>query len=299
MRNLNSSMVFVPVIVGLAMSLVQVFTDSDGQRLENSVVWEVSGPNIEQPSYLVGTMHMLCEEDFSISSKMRKSFDKTQQLYLEVDFDDPEVLQAMMKESMASEPLKKRLSQVQYDRLNNYLENHSQYSIDMFEQVTYMGIVMALSMEAMSCPNIKLLDQELMVLAHKSGMSINGLETVEDRKKVLSALTPDNEQMITEDHITLFREIGNLLDNMADTYVDEDIVGLLDYSSNYSETVEDWDYVEKVTLHDRSKQWAIKIPAIAQQKPTVFAFGAGHLAGEQGVIQLLRDAGLTVKPVMK
>lgn len=34
-----------------------------------------------------------------------------------------------------------------------------------------------------------------------------------------------------------------------------------------------------------------------QKAPTMFVFGAGHLIGEHGVIQLLRGAGYTVEQV--
>ncbi|MEZ5495489.1 MAG: TraB/GumN family protein [Gammaproteobacteria bacterium] len=41
-----------------------------------------------------------------------------------------------------------------------------------------------------------------------------------------------------------------------------------------------------------------KIPEIAKQQVTLFAFGAGHLGGDVGVINLLREKGYTVEPVM-
>lgn len=300
MRNLNSSMVIIPALVGLAMSLVQLFTDSDEQRLKNTVVWEVSGPNIEKPSYLVGTIHMLCEEDFLIDARIRKSFDNTEQLFLEVDFDDPTVIhEMMMKESLAKKPLKKRLSQAQYARFSEYLENHSQFSIDTFEQLNYMGIYSFLSLESVSCQNIKMFEQELMVLAHKSDKEIYGLETMADRKKVFAALTPEKDEMMSEAHITMFREMKQTFVEMVDIYQQEDIVMMMEFMANSNGLFMKWDEVKAVLLDERNHKWVDKISIVVQQKPTVFAFGAGHLAGEQGVIQLLRDAGLNVKPIMK
>lgn len=300
MRNLNSSMVIIPALVGLTMSLVQLFTDDDDQRLENTVVWEVSGPNIEKPSYLVGTMHMLCEEDFLIDSRIRESFDNTEQLFLEVDLDDPSVIhEMMMKEGEVSESLRKRLSKEQYARFSEYLEDHSQYKIDTFEQFNYMGIYSALSLESVSCQNVKMFEQELMVLAHKSDKEIYGLETIADRKKVFTALTPEEGKMMSEAHIAMFQEMKQTFVEMVDIYQQEDIVMLVEFMANSNGDFVKWDEVKGVLLDERNNKWAAKISAIAQEKPTVFAFGAGHLAGEQGVIQLLRNAGLSVKPVMK
>jgi uncharacterized protein YbaP (TraB family) len=36
---------------------------------------------------------------------------------------------------------------------------------------------------------------------------------------------------------------------------------------------------------------------MATKKPTFFAVGAGHLPGEQGVINLLKAEGYTVTPI--
>ena len=38
-----------------------------------------------------------------------------------------------------------------------------------------------------------------------------------------------------------------------------------------------------------------KMPAIMADKPTFFAVGALHLVGENGLLQLLKNAGYTVE----
>lgn len=48
-------------------------------------------------------------------------------------------------------------------------------------------------------------------------------------------------------------------------------------------------------LNNRNKNWIPKISEFANQKPTFFGVGAGHLGGENGVIALLRREGYTVK----
>ena len=41
------------------------------------------------------------------------------------------------------------------------------------------------------------------------------------------------------------------------------------------------------------------MPSIMADKPTFFAVGAAHLAGDDGVLSLLRKAGYTVSAVTK
>ncbi|MDY5034870.1 MAG: TraB/GumN family protein, partial [Prevotella sp.] len=50
---------------------------------------------------------------------------------------------------------------------------------------------------------------------------------------------------------------------------------------------------------NRNLNWAKLMPAIMGAKPTLFAVGAGHLCGEHGMIQLLRNAGYCVEAVSR
>ena len=54
-----------------------------------------------------------------------------------------------------------------------------------------------------------------------------------------------------------------------------------------------------VLLDNRNQAWIPKIKAMAAEKATLFAFGAGHLGGEKGLITLLRKEGYTVRPVQE
>ena len=51
-------------------------------------------------------------------------------------------------------------------------------------------------------------------------------------------------------------------------------------------------------LDNRNKNWIPKIIEFAKEQRVFFGVGAGHLPGENGVINLLRKEGYTVKAVM-
>lgn len=299
MKKFLSLTILAAWIVGFAIGFNKAYSKTDDRSFANSVVWEVTGPNINEPSYLVGTMHMMCEKDFVISPKIHQVLENSQQLYLELDFDDPVVKNEMMSAMVAKKSLKERFSKEQYDQFAGFLSENSQYKIEMFDQLEYIAIVAALTVEALSCPNIKGLDEELANLAQQLSIPVYGLETVAEQMTAIAIMNPEKGQLMTEEEISMFIDMKKYLTEMDNLYLQEDIVGLLEFMANYPGAAKSWDKVERVLLHDRNKNWVARIPGIAQQKPTVFAFGAGHLAGENGVIQLLRDAGLTVKPIMQ
>ena len=59
----------------------------------------------------------------------------------------------------------------------------------------------------------------------------------------------------------------------------------------------DTDEFEETLLNARNANWIPVIEKAAKTKPTFFAFGAGHLMGEKGVVALLRKQGYTVRGI--
>lgn len=57
------------------------------------------------------------------------------------------------------------------------------------------------------------------------------------------------------------------------------------------------DKYNDILLGQRNREWIGVMEKAMQSKPSLFAVGAGHLPGEEGVIALLRKQGFTVKPL--
>lgn len=58
-------------------------------KLENSLLWEVSGNGLSKPSYLYGTIHMICSSDYFLTEKTKKALESSEKLILEINFSDP------------------------------------------------------------------------------------------------------------------------------------------------------------------------------------------------------------------
>lgn len=57
------------------------------------------------------------------------------------------------------------------------------------------------------------------------------------------------------------------------------------------------DVFETAMLEERNNKWLPTIVTNLKKQATFFAFGAGHLAGNNGIISLLKKKGYTVTPV--
>ena len=82
---------------------------------------------------------------------------------------------------------------------------------------------------------------------------------------------------------------------MMATYKTENIEAMLALSDE-SESKMMRDFEEDILLK-RNRNWIPVMEKTMQEKPTFFGDGTAHLAGEEGVINLLRKKGFTVEAV--
>jgi len=85
---------------------------------------------------------------------------------------------------------------------------------------------------------------------------------------------------------------------MAKAYFAQDLNGLKAVIDKKLHNACDMTPEERADLIDnRNRAWIEKIPTIMQAKSTLFAVGAGHLVGDNGLLKLLQDKGYTVEAV--
>src|SRR4029079_16110690 len=67
----------------------------------NTLLWRISGKNLSKPSYIFGTMHMICADDIELSDSLKKAISNSNKVYLELDMDDMwQMMGAMMHMNM-------------------------------------------------------------------------------------------------------------------------------------------------------------------------------------------------------
>ena len=80
---------------------------------------------------------------------------------------------------------------------------------------------------------------------------------------------------------------------MVEAYKKEDIQKLGEEMTDSPE----WKGFEDIMLYNRNRNWISVMAAAMKEGTQLFAVGAGHLPGKEGVINLLRKAGYKVEPV--
>ena len=79
------------------------FGQPSNKAAENTLLWRISGKGIT-PSYLFGTMHMICADDIQLSDSLKHAISRADDVYLELDMDNMfEMMSAMTKMKMRND----------------------------------------------------------------------------------------------------------------------------------------------------------------------------------------------------
>lgn len=62
-----------------------VFNARLSAQNSESLLWKISGNGLSQPSYLYGTIHLICKKDMIISNAFNRAFDRAEVVYIEMD----------------------------------------------------------------------------------------------------------------------------------------------------------------------------------------------------------------------
>jgi len=261
--------------------------------IENALLWSVSGNGLSSPSYLYGTIHMICKEDFQISSTLKEKFEGSKNIYLEIDMDDPNM---MMKTAMLSimkeHSLKDIMSEKDYKELSAYVKDSLGMPMLIFNKLKPMALMSLLYTKILSCPS-ESYEQHFVDMAKERKKEIRGLEKIEDQMGVFDKIPDSVEAQMLLEMIRDMPEQRKEFAEMVESYKKEDLSKLGDQISSS----EEWKGYEDIMLVNRNKNWIPVMTAAMKEGPELFAVGAGHLPGSDGIINLLRKAGYKVEPV--
>ena len=257
---------------------------------EKSLLWEISGNGLSKPSYLYGTIHMICRNDYFLTEKVNKAFESSDKLVLEVNLSDPKEMSNAQQFIYGKEPLSKTLSPQQLNDLDVLLQKRTGMTVKQVDKFNLVSLTSLITMKSFGCDDIKMYEMEFIEMAKSSSKSIAGFETLQSQMDFLSSAYTDAEM------ITMLQESNDEnTKKMVQNYIQENLPEI--YNDVTAEKVMN-EKTRKVLLDGRNENWIVMMPNIMKDKSTFFAVGAGHLLGEQGVINLLRKKGYTVQPVM-
>jgi len=284
------------IFLGFIFCLNAIFSNAQAPT-ENALLWEITAPDQKKPSYLFGTIHLICPTDFSLSDSVKAAVSRTQQIALEMDMDDPGMMMAMMKTMNMSEgnELKKLVSESEYTKLDKFYRDSVGIGLAMFEKAKPFILMGPLFNSVLACQP-QSYETAFVELAGKQQSEVIGLETVEEQMALFDSVPYKDQAKMVLAMINNLPAARKEFKDLVELYKSEKINELYTMTMNSGFDISG---SEELLLQDRNKKWISRIKSIIAEKPTFFAVGAAHLGGETGVIALLRKAGYKVRPVLR
>lgn len=286
------------ILTLLALSLLCLTSNAQ-------LVWKISGNAIKKPSYILGTHHG-CPFNYCDSIPgLMKAFDKVENIIGEINMIEfsemsPERMQKMQAMMMmpADTSLLSLFNEEETAKVNAWLKDEMGASLEMLSVMKPMTIMVTVQNKLLTemmpeLATMTSIDKYMQTLGQSKGKSIGELESADYQMEL---------------------QYGNSLEEQADALLEMidhgDSKGLLQQLTNayksqnldtlwkvFQEQMTGYEY--DVIVKVRNLNWEKQMKELLPKQSTLFVVGAGHLPGESGMINLLREAGYKVKPVKK
>lgn len=300
-------------VFGLSFSLnAQAPTAQD-----TTLLWAISGNDLAETSYLFGTIHLIPADDFFMPKTVSMAINEAKRVAFEIDMKEmegPTLFFSIFNKLQMPDNLKFRdlVSSDDYDLVKTYFDSTG-VPFAMFEnwKPLFLSAMVGQDMEDMGNMgfggmmgsedgDIRSYEIELTEIAEAGEKEIFGLETLDFQLTVFDSIPYEAQANMlvaaVEADMGSDPDAGNEFDRMVELYKRQAISEMIDMVQESAEDTEDTNF-EEFLLTRRNQAW-IPLMAEAMSGGSVFfAVGAAHLAGENGVIKLLRDAGYEVEGV--
>jgi uncharacterized protein YbaP (TraB family) len=233
------------------------------------------------------------KKDFVISDSIKSALKSCRELAMEVDLNmdlktQLEILELTMLpegKTIADITTKENSERIRHFCLDSLNWKETKYIKTSRFQPFFFSSLITQELIGKS----KSFETEFKKLAKKNKMSISGLETIQFQVKLLSEVS--NEEQIKMLLLGLTTD-NSEFNKLLETYLKKDINQLVtlmnaDLSPEF--------YSDLIVK--RNQKWIPIITELIQKNPTFIAVGAAHLPGNDGVLNLLKEAGYTITPI--
>jgi len=265
-----------------------------GLAQSNSILWEITGKKLEKPSYLYGTIHIQAEDVFSFDPLVYNKLKSCDALAVELVMDEIDKTAVRDKMIMEEGSIKDYLTEEEYDLLDSVVKEKVGQPLFLFEKMKPFFLSSQIMQTSMPKEKPLALDMHLIASARKMDMEVVPLEEFSDQIGAIDKISLQEQTDMLMDNITdAETSMEEEFEKLVRAYVSQDLDSLKIMMQDTALP----EAFAKELLVRRNKGMAGEIHKIMKKKSVFAAFGAAHLVGEKGVIELLRKKGYTLKPV--
>lgn len=261
-----------------------------------ALLFEISGKNLAKTSFLFGTIHMICPEDFHFSDSVKTRIRKADEVLLEIYSPSPAAEEAEIQKHLFLEKgkhLNDHLSKPDSAYLDGWLRKNLNVGLQEIGKMKPLGILSSMYLWMLNCQP-EFYEASISNLAREYKKNIAGLETIEQQMGFLDKVPVAEQvsQLVSivrnpEKAQAEFQELVNLYKQQDN----EKLYTLLQNSETGSGEL------SGELLDKRNQNWISSIRNRMKTSSCFIAVGAGHLGGPFGLVALLKKDGYKIKPI--
>jgi uncharacterized protein YbaP (TraB family) len=175
------------------------------------------------------------------------------------------------------------------EKISKLVKKQTQLDLTFFYQLKPIALTNLLSENCLSGSRLMALDQALWEFARENGCQLRGIETFEEQIAILKKMSLDEQVKTLKEISRNFSKFRRHLIYLTKLYEKGDIQQL------YKASKKSLKGAKWMMLYERNDIMATRILDIIKNDTACIAIGAGHLAGQQGVLRLLKLRGVKVK----
>ena len=299
----------------------------EGDTLAHALLWRLDVPGAPAPSYVFGTIHLIDADEFVLSDSLMVALNRAERVVFEIDpqeMTNPMMAMGLMQRAMmpGDTSLRDLLSAEDYAAVDAHF---SAMGLPMMflDRVKPMFLSMLAGIDPSEMggglgglfgaddgdagdddgPGIKSYELELDGIARAAGKQVGGLETTDFQLSLFDSIPLGAQAAMLLDAVNAEPSADgeDELTKITRVYTSGDVDGMYAMSVGGGEDgtggAAGVAGFERMLIVNRNRNWIDPMRAQAGAGATLFAVGAGHLGGPEGVIRLLRATGATLTPL--
>lgn len=261
---------------------------------QSSLLWEISGKNGKQPSYLFGSFHLMCKADFNHSTKLAAKVRQSEQFYAELDLTQPGMQAALMQGlTLKGTSLSELMGSPDYEKARTAFKQVTGMDLQLFNQFKPFMSLNLLALYAIPCADKIQPETLLFQVAREQNIPVAGLETLADQIAAIDAQPIESQLKTLTTSLQNYDSVKLVMKQLLQVYKLNNSDSLYQFMQQNSND----DHFEKELIEKRNQRWIPIMDQAIRNKATFFVVGAGHLGGSSGLITLLRKMGYSLKPL--
>ena len=306
------------------LAFIVIFSCSSYKSIDGGLLWEITGNGLKEPSYLLGTNHVLSGDFVDSIPGFWDAFNSVEQLVMESDITKPRKLDSIKPINVLPEDI------TYHDLLDNdeiavldsilliyFPYNSKEIRLEPSKLLTLLqGAILTKESQKWAkenpyleiVPLKKNIELRLLKISKFRSYPIIELDSEEELVKlgirdrsILSS--SENLQVEAKEMVQSLRSISedsliSIARNGMEVFYKQDLRAIAKYEADSkSHNEKGARLIRNTMVTKRNILWIDKILPVINKKPSFIMVGVAHLPGKDGLINLLKKEGYTVQPV--